>query len=70
MQVMRDLCPRQVCREKSKDAQFTGGELTWAGEQLLVRARRRRASQLVDDVGEKGTMGCLVVTEHAEYLRG
>ena len=40
VQIMRDFCPRQVCRKKSQDAQLAGGELTRAGKRLAVGARR------------------------------
>ncbi len=70
VEIMRYFCPRQVCRKKSQDAQFAAGELIRVRWRLSVGAWRRRVSQLVNDVSEKGAVGCLVVTEFAEQLRG
>jgi hypothetical protein len=70
VEILRDFCPRQVCKKKSQDAQFAGGELLRVGSgSRSVLGGDAPLSWSTMSV-RRAPWGRLVVTEHAEQLRG
>ena len=70
VELLRDLGPRQVCREISQHAEFARAEFLRLRQPVPIDAGERFASQQVNDVSEKGAMGRFVTRQRIEQLRG
>src|SRR6267154_6751306 len=65
----RDLRSRQVCRQMPQYAELARAEL-FRRRQIPISARRRCATQQVDDIGEQRAVCSLVTWKGVEQLGG